>query len=42
MFGGSGKQVGQLSKPYGIAANERGEFYVTDHGNERVQKFSIQ
>ena len=37
--GGSGNGNGQFSKPRGIAADSKGNIYVADQGNNRVQKF---
>lgn len=37
--GGEGNGFGQLSRPRGIAADGKGNFYVADTGNARVQKF---
>ena len=39
-FGQQGSSVGMLSKPWGVAVNERDEIAVTDNGNNRVQLFS--
>ncbi len=37
--GGEGNGFGQFSKPRGIAGDAKGNFYVADTGNSRVQKF---
>lgn len=37
--GGEGNAGGQFSKPRRIAADAKGNFYVADTGNSRVQKF---
>lgn len=37
--GGEGNAPGQFAKPRGIAADEKGNFYVADSGNARIQKF---
>ncbi len=37
---GRGSEPGQFAKPHGIAVDERGNIYVADSGNGRVQKFS--
>ena len=39
-FGKEGSAAGMLSKPWGVAMNERNEIAVTDNGNNRVQLFS--
>ena len=41
-IGGSGTGPGQLSKPRGIAADNKGNIYVADLGNSRVQKFDAE
>lgn len=38
--GGHGDGLGQFEHPRGIAVDQKGNFYVTDTGNGRVQKFS--
>ena len=38
-IGGDGNSPGKFSKPRGIAADDKGNFYVADTGNNRVQKF---
>lgn len=38
--GGHGHGFGQFERPRGIAIDQKGNFYVTDSGNGRVQKFS--
>jgi DNA-binding beta-propeller fold protein YncE len=38
--GGHGAGLGQFERPRGIAVDQRGNLYVTDSGNGRVQKFS--
>ena len=38
--GGKGNQPGQLSVPRGIAVDSKGDFYVADAGNSRIQKFN--
>jgi len=37
--GGDGNTPGKFSKPRGIAADNKGNFYVSDTGNDRIQKF---
>jgi tripartite motif-containing protein 71 len=39
MWGTHGSGDGQFNMPYGIALDESGHIYVTDHYNQRVQKF---
>lgn len=39
-FGSEGSLAGQLYKPWDLACNSRGEVYVADCGNNRVQKFT--
>jgi DNA-binding beta-propeller fold protein YncE len=38
--GGQGSASGDLAKPRGIAADSKGNIYVADTGNRRIQKFS--
>ncbi len=37
----SGSEPGQLRRPHGMAFDSRGDLYVCDATNERVQRFSI-
>lgn len=39
-WGGGGKQQGQFRQPRDIEVDAAGTFYVTDHRNSRIQKFS--
>ena len=39
-FGKHGSSAGMLSKPWGVAVNERNEIAVTEASNDRVQVFS--
>ena len=39
-FGKQGWTAGMLSKPWGVAVNERNEIAVTDNGNNRIQLFN--
>jgi DNA-binding beta-propeller fold protein YncE len=39
--GGEGNGPGQFSRPRGIVADAKGNFYVADTGNGRVQKFDF-
>ncbi len=41
-IGEKGNQPGQLFKPLGVSADANGNIYVTDTGNNRLQKFSPQ
>lgn len=36
---GNGNRPGQMSKPRGIAADSKGNIYIADLGNSRVQKY---
>ncbi len=38
-FGEPGKEAGQLNTPHGIAADAKGNIYVADRGNRRIQVF---
>ncbi len=40
-FGSQGSGPGQLYYPYGIAVDQCGVVYVSDHGNNRVQIFFL-
>jgi len=40
-FGAGGTGNGQFVEPYGIAIDSGGNFWVVDHGNERVEAFNI-
>ncbi len=39
LVGKSGNKEGQFMRPRGVAADNRGNFYIADTGNHRVQKF---
>lgn len=39
-FGEKGESPGQFNQPRGVAADANGNIYVTDTGNNRLQKFS--
>ena len=39
-WGTPGREPGQLSYPYDLAFGPRGELYVVEMGNDRVQKFT--
>jgi DNA-binding beta-propeller fold protein YncE len=41
-FGGSGSEIGQLESPAGIVVNAAGDIYVSDWGNNRIEKFNSQ
>jgi len=43
LFGidGTGDEPGKLSKPHGMAVDNRGHLYVADAGNQRIQKFEL-
>lgn len=41
-WGGGGTGPGQFNGPLGIAADATGNVYVTDHNNNRVQKFAVR
>ena len=38
---GPGAATHQLDAPIGLASDRQGNLYVTDYGNDRVQKFQI-
>jgi sugar lactone lactonase YvrE len=38
---GSGAQLGRLARPHGMAVDSRGDLYVADSGNQRIQKFRL-
>jgi DNA-binding beta-propeller fold protein YncE len=40
MFGSIGPRPGELKEPNGLATDSKGNVYVADTGNHRVQKFS--
>ena len=40
-FGSYGKGKGQFSNPYGVALDRDGCIYVSDTGNQRIQKFTF-
>jgi len=40
--GGEGNTPGRFAKPRGIAADSKGNFYVSDTGNDRIQKFDAE
>ena len=40
--GGEGSGQGQFSRPRGIVADAKGNFYVADTGNARIQKFDAE
>jgi len=39
-WGSSGSGDGQFSNPQGVAVDSSGDVYVTDEGNDRIQKFT--
>ena len=39
MFGGKGSENGQLVAPHSLDIDKEGNVYVTDTGNNRIQKF---
>ncbi len=41
-FGTSGKENGQLNRPTGIAIDSKGDIWVVETGNDRVQEFSSE
>ncbi|MGO0059996.1 Ig-like domain-containing protein [Brevibacillus fluminis] len=38
--GGAGSDLGEFTKPFGVAVDSSGNVYVTDSGNHRVQKLT--
>jgi len=36
-----GAEPGQLARPHGMATDRRGNLYVADAGNQRIQKFAL-
>ncbi len=40
-LGGAGDGPGQFARPHGMAVDSKGNFYVADAGNQRIQKFEI-
>lgn len=41
-IGRTGTEPGHLKKPHGVAIDTRGNFWVADTGNDRLQKFSLE
>ena len=39
-FGGKGNEDGQMTSPHSIDIDKNGNVYVTDTGNDRIQKYS--
>ncbi len=39
-WGGSGSEPGKFNQPIGVALDSLGNVYVTDSGNNRIQKFT--
>jgi DNA-binding beta-propeller fold protein YncE len=40
-LGGTGDGPGQFARPHGMATDSKGNFYVADAGNQRIQKLEI-
>ena len=40
-FGGKGSEDGQLISPHSIDIDKDGNVYVTDTGNDRIQKYDL-
>ena len=40
-FGGKGSNDGKLSTPHSIDIDKEGNVYVTDTGNDRIQKYAL-
>ncbi|XP_070557213.1 tripartite motif-containing protein 2-like [Ptychodera flava] len=40
-FGSKGKSAGQLNNPVGVTLTRTGEVLVSDHGNRRLQSFTV-
>ncbi|XP_019613545.1 PREDICTED: tripartite motif-containing protein 3-like [Branchiostoma belcheri] len=41
-FGGHGSGTGQFGRPWGVTVSEKGEIFVADWGNQRIQVFALQ
>lgn len=41
VWGGSGRDPGMFQNPLGLAADGKGNLYVADNGNERIQRFRV-
>ncbi|KAI8513017.1 hypothetical protein Bbelb_096560 [Branchiostoma belcheri] len=41
-FGGRGSGQGQFQDPAGVAVSDKGEIFVADRGNKRIQVFTLQ
>ncbi|XP_078667252.1 E3 ubiquitin-protein ligase TRIM32-like [Branchiostoma floridae x Branchiostoma belcheri] len=41
-FGEWGSEPGQFKDPSGVTVSEEGEIFVADHGNERIQVFTLK
>ncbi|CAH1243911.1 TRIM3 [Branchiostoma lanceolatum] len=41
-FGGKGSGNGQFNNPSGVAVSSKGEIFVADSGNQRIQVFTLQ
>ncbi len=39
IWGGVGKQPGQLNLPWGLAIDSQGDIHVVDTNNHRIQRF---
>ncbi|XP_078584675.1 E3 ubiquitin-protein ligase TRIM32-like [Branchiostoma floridae x Branchiostoma japonicum] len=42
MFGGEGSGTGYFSNPTGVTVSERGQIFVADRENQRIQVFTLQ
>jgi hypothetical protein len=40
-IGGTGNGPGQFLRPHGMALDTKGNLYVADAGNQRIQKFEV-
>jgi DNA-binding beta-propeller fold protein YncE len=41
IYGGAGREPGQLAYPWGVAVDGRGRVFVVDAGNNRIQVWRL-